>query len=126
MLFCYPAAFYREGDDYWAEFPDLEGCHTFGSGLNETMENAQEALAGHLLTLLEAGEALPAPRELSAVPLLSDGFTTYVTCKIEPYKDTRAVKKTLTVPAWLNERATERGINFSQTLQDALLAKLRE
>ncbi len=125
MLFCYPAVFHRENDEYWVEFPDLEGCHTFGSSVNETLQNAQEALSGHLLTMLEAGDDLPAPRDLSAIAAPDDGFTSYVTCNVDPYKDTRAVKKTLTIPAWLNDRAIARGINFSQALQEALLAAIQ-
>lgn len=125
MLFCYPAVFHRENDEYWVEFPDLEGCHTFGNSVNETLQNAQEALSGHLLTMLEAGDDLPAPRDLSAIAAPDDGFTSYVTCNVDPYKDTRAVKKTLTIPAWLNDRAIARGINFSQALQEALLAAIQ-
>lgn len=125
MLFCYPAVFHRENDEYWVEFPDLEGCHTFGNSVNETLQNAQEALSGHLLTMLEAGDDLPAPRDLATVAAPDDGFTSYVTCNVDPYKDTRAVKKTLTIPAWLNDRAIARGINFSQALQEALLAAIQ-
>ena len=53
MLFVYPAVFHKEDNAYWVEFPDLEGCQTYGETLNETMAYAQEALAGYLLTLLE-------------------------------------------------------------------------
>ena len=53
MLFVYPAIFHNEDNAYWVEFPDLEGCQTFGNTINETMEYAQEALAGYLLVALE-------------------------------------------------------------------------
>lgn len=78
-----------------------------------------------MLTMLEAGDDLPAPRDLATVAAPDDGFTSYVTCNVDPYKDTRAVKKTLTIPAWLNDRAIARGINFSQALQEALLAAIQ-
>ena len=58
MLFVYPAIFHKEEDAYWVEFPDLEGCHTYGSSVNETMEAAQEALAAYLLTFLEQKKTL--------------------------------------------------------------------
>ena len=45
MLFIYPAIFHKENNSYWVEFPDLEGCQTYGDTLNETMEYAQEALS---------------------------------------------------------------------------------
>ena len=124
MLFVYPAIFHKEEDAYWVEFPDLEGCHTFGSSITETMEAAQEALAAYLLTLLEQKKAIAPPSDISAFHA-DDGFPSLVSCNINQYKDTKAVKKTLTIPAWLNERAMSMGVNFSQVLQDALLAKIQ-
>lgn len=124
MLFVYPAIFHQEGDSYWVEFPDLPGCQTFGDTLNETMEYAQEALAGYLATLLEENQSFAPPSELSTLEHGSDSFTSLVACHIDQYKDTRAVKKTLTIPAWLNDRASAMGINFSKTLQDALISKI--
>lgn len=124
MLFVYPAIFHEEGNTYWVEFPDLEGCHTYGSSINETMEAAQEALAGYLLTLLEQGAPIASPSDISSLHP-DDGFPSFVSCDINQYKDTKAVKKTLTIPSWLNERAMAMGVNFSQVLQDALLSKIQ-
>lgn len=124
MLFVYPAIFHKEEDAYWVEFPDLEGCHTYGSSINETMEAAQEALAAYLLTLLEQEKAIAAPSDISAIHA-DDGFSSLVSCDINQYKDTKAVKKTLTIPSWLNERAISMGINFSKVLQEALLSKIQ-
>lgn len=125
MLFIYPAIFHKENDSYWVEFPDLEGCHTFGDTLAETMESAQEALSGYLLTVLEENKQLAKPCELSSIQCDENSFSTLVTCDINQYKDTKAVKKTLTIPSWLNERAMSMGINFSQVLQEALLTKIQ-
>ena len=107
------------------DFPDLEGCQSFGDTLNETVENASEALSGYLLTLLEEGAQVAAASDIRSIPVPEDGFTSLVSCDINQYQDTRAIKKTLTIPAWLNERATAMGINFSKTLQDALLNKVQ-
>jgi len=125
MLFIYPAVFHKEDNVYWVEFPDLEGCQTYGGTLNETMAYAQEALAGYLLTLLEENLELASPSDISALSCDNDSFITLVTCDINQYKDTKAVKKTLTIPSWLNDRAISMGVNFSQVLQDALLAKIQ-
>ena len=125
MLFIYPAIFHKEDDAYWVEFPDLEGCQTYGGTLNETMACAQEALAGYLLTLLEENRELVPPSDVSAVSSGGDSFVTLVTCDINQYQDARAIKKTLTIPAWLNERAVSMGINFSQVLQEALITKIQ-
>ncbi len=124
MLFVYPAVFHKEEGAYWVVFPDLEGCHTYGSSLAEAMEAAQEALAAYLLTLLEQGKAINAPSDISSIHA-DDGFSSLVSCDINQYKDTKAVKKTLTIPSWLNDRAISMGINFSQALQEALLSKIQ-
>lgn len=125
MLFVYPAIFHKENDSYWVEFPDLQGCQTYGNQVTDTMEFAQEALTGYLLTLLEDNRPIPVPSELSTIECDADSFTTLVTCDINQYKDTKAVKKTLTIPSWLNERASSMGINFSQVLQEALITKIQ-
>ncbi len=124
MLFVYPAVFHKEDDAYWVEFPDLEGCQTYGSSINETMESAQEALAGYLLTLLEQEKAISSPSDISTIHV-ENGFSSLVSCDINQYKDTKAVKKTLTIPSWLNDRAVSMGVNFSQVLQEALLSKIQ-
>ena len=61
----------------------------------------------------------------TSIPYDENSFTSLVTCNINQYKDTKSVKKTLTIPAWLNERAIAMGINFSQVLQEALLSKIQ-
>lgn len=124
MLFVYPAIFHKEDDAYWVEFPDLEGCHTYGGSIPETMEAAQEALSAYLLTLLEQGRPLTAPSDVSVLRP-DDGFSTLVSCEVDQYRDTRAVKKTLTIPSWLNDRAVSMGLNFSKVLQDALISKIQ-
>lgn len=126
MLFVYPAIFHKENESYWVEFPDLVGCQTYGSTLNETMEFAQEALAAYVMTLLDDGTDIPAPSELTDISTEKESFVTLVTCDIDQYKNIGAVKKTLSIPLWLNERATAKGINFSKTLQDALLLKIQK
>lgn len=125
MLFVYPAIFHKENDSYWVEFPDLEGCQTYGGTLAETMAYAQEALAGYLLTLLEEDRDIAAPSDMSAISHDGNSFTTLVSCDINQYQSAKAIKKTLTIPAWLNERAVSMGINFSQVLQEALLSKIQ-
>ncbi len=125
MLFIYPAIFHKENDCYWVEFPDLEGCQTYGSTLNETMEFAQEALSAYLFTLFDDNLPITSPSELSSISHDKCSFTTFVTCDMNQYKDTKAVKKTLTIPSWLNDRALSMNINFSQVLQEALLTKIQ-
>ncbi len=124
MLFVYPAIFHKEKEAYWVEFPDLEGCQSYGGTLNEAMACAQEALAGYLLTLLEENRPLVPPSDPSSIACV-DGFASLVACDINQYQGDKAVKKTLTIPAWLNDRAAAMGINFSQVLQEALVNKIQ-
>ena len=64
MLKVYPAILHEEGG-YWIEFPDLEGCQTYGETLEETMELAQEALGLYLVSLIENKQEIPAPSNIA-------------------------------------------------------------
>ena len=124
MVFVYPAIFHEE-EGYWVEFPDLPGCQTYGDDLNATVKCAQEALAGYLLTMLAEERKVPVPTHIQKINQIEQGFVTLVSCDIDQYRDSKAVKKTLTIPAWLNDLAIERNFNFSQILQEALLGRLQ-
>lgn len=125
MKLIYPALFHKEDGAVWAEFPDLEGCQTYGENANETLKLAQEALEGYALALLENGESLPAPSDIMDIQTDENSFTSFVQADLSLYlKSSKAIKKTLTIPEWLNTQAVQQGINFSQVLQEALLTKL--
>ena len=118
----YPAIFYKEDNSYWVEFPDLEGCQSFGDTLEEVHENAKEALAGYLVTLLEQGKKINPPRDMHEIETPDNAFASLVDADL--VKKSQAVKKTLTIPSWLNEMAESNHINFSKVLQEALMQKL--
>lgn len=124
MLFVYPAIFHKDEGAYWVEFPDLKGCQSFGDNVSDTVAGAQEALEAYVLTLLEEGMQLAKPSDIGEISAPADGFVSLVSCDIAPYKGTKAVKKTLSIPSWLNDRATAMGLNFSQILQEALLHRI--
>lgn len=125
MKIMYPALFHEENSEFWVEFPDLTGCQSFGSSKEEVFQNAEEALEAFTLTLLEEKVALPKPSDLREIATDSNSFSSYVTADLSAYLNkAKAVKKTLTIPAWLNDAACERGINFSQVLQESLLHKM--
>lgn len=125
MKLIYPAIFHKENDSYWAEFPDLIGCHSYGYTASECFINAQEALEGYAITLLEDGKKIPSARDISTIIQPSDGFVSLIESDISSYLNrSKAVKKTLTIPSWLNDLAISKGINFSETLQDALMRQL--
>lgn len=120
MLKVYPALFHIENDSYWVEFPDLPGCQSVGDTLEETIKMAQEALGLYLNSLLEDKVLFPPASDIKSFASCAD-FTSYISVDIEKYfKNTKSVKKTLSIPGWLNEEAEKRHINFSSTLQEAL------
>ena len=119
MFKVYPAIFHEE-DGYWVEFPDLTGCVTEGNTIEEAMLMAQEALGLWLVSQIEAGNELPTPSDIANIHA-EDGIVTYVSTDVDAYRrDTRAVKKMLSIPAWLAKEAETRNISLSKVLQDAL------
>lgn len=126
MLSTYPAIFHKEEGVFWVEFPDLPGCYTTGDDISEVMESAQEALGLYLATQIESEAVFESPTDIrSIVPEDETAFVSLVACDVSHYiRTTKAIKKTLTIPDWLNSMAEKNGINFSQTLQKALMEKL--
>ncbi len=124
MLFIYPAIVHEDSDGIWAEFPDLEGCTTFGDNIAEVLSGAAEAMELYVLGLLEDGVKPPKATDIRAIKNLEkDTFATLIKSDVDLAKNTKSVKKTLTIPAWLNQRALDKNINFSKVLQEALIAK---
>lgn len=125
MKTAYPAIVHTEEGGLWVEFPDIEGCFTDGKTVAEAIENASEALGGCLCSMMDNGIAIPTPSDIQSIQV-EDGFTTMVITDPLLYKkNTKAIKKTLTIPEWLNEEAEKRHVNFSSVLQKALLAMLQ-
>lgn len=122
MKTVYPAIIHAEDGEYWVEFPDLQGCFSEGSSLPDAIANASDALGGYLCTLMDANEQIPEASDIKTIDA-GDGFTTAIITDPLSYKrSTKSVKKTLTIPEWLNEEAEKRHVNFSSVLQKALLS----
>lgn len=137
MLSAYPACFIKEENGYSVIFPDLDNLATCGDTLDEALTMAVDCLAGYLYWLQKDGEPAPAaspltqinPTKIAADLEVSSGeiFVNIVTVDVAEYAKNhfeKSVKKTLTIPAWLNTAALEQNINFSQVLQEALIQKV--
>ena len=122
MELIYPALFHQEQGSWWVEFPDLPGCFSQGETLEEALTEAEEALSLYCTVLVEEKKSLPAASNAREIAVPTDGILSLVNGKLSPR--TRSVKKTLTIPGWLNDLAMQHGIPFSETLQEALIAKL--
>lgn len=138
MLSIYPAIFYKEKDGYSVIFPDLNYLSTCGENLNDAMEMAIDCLAEYLYTAKLDNDKLPTPSKIDDIHPIDiantigfggkDSFINLISVDLEDYAKThfnKSVKKTLTIPEWLNREATKKNINFSKVLQEALIAKLR-
>lgn len=125
--YVYPAVFTEEKDGYSVRFPDVDGCFTSGETLPEAMGMAEDALALMLYDMEESGEAIPAASGVRSVQAGAGEFVTLIGCDTLAYRKrfgSKAVKKTLSIPSWLNEAAEAAGVNFSNVLQDALKQQL--
>lgn len=126
MIKVYPAIFLKESNSYSVSFPDLDGCFTEGDTLEEAVEMAQEALGLYLVSLEERSINVPDPTDNTDIRCAEDEFITLVSTQIEKYRrKNKSVKKTLTIPQWLNDEAELRHINFSSVLQKALKEELQ-
>ncbi len=126
MKLIYPAVIHDDSDCFWIEFPDLKGCFTQGDTLEDVLSNAEEALECYALSLLEDGKALPEASSPKKIVLKDKNtFTSLIQADVDLAKNTRSVRKTLTIPSWLNDRALAENVNFSGVLQKALLKELK-
>ncbi|MCD8196010.1 MAG: type II toxin-antitoxin system HicB family antitoxin [Lachnospiraceae bacterium] len=126
--YAYPAIFTPEADGgYSIVFPDLEGCYTCGDDLADGLMMAEDALALILYGYESDGRAIPAPSAMTDITRNDGEFVNFIACDTLAYRkmyNNKSVKKTLSIPEWLNEAASEAGVNFSQVLQDALKKQL--
>lgn len=125
--YIYPAIFTYDDDGISVEFPDLPGCLTCGENDEDALYMAKDALRGHLLVAEDFGDDIPEPSKLNDIRLEENQRVILIEICLAAYRkayQNRAVKKTLTIPAWLNELAEKENINFSFTLQQAIKEQL--
>ena len=123
----YPAVFHKEDGGFWVSFPDFPECFTEGDDMQQAYEMAVDALGLAITSRQKEKEEIPAPSDISEIKT-DDGFIVLLEFDMLAYlkkHNSKAVKKTLTIPEWLNESATAMGINFSQVLQEALMQKVQ-
>ncbi|MGE5559469.1 MAG: type II toxin-antitoxin system HicB family antitoxin [Chloroflexota bacterium] len=125
--YVYPAFLIPHENQICVLFPDLPGCQTSGDDYPHAIRMAKEAMSLHLWGLEDDGDPIPDPTpidqlriEPGSVPVMIDVFMPPVRNDLS----SRSVKKTLTVPKWLNDLAESHGVNFSGVLQDALKQRL--
>lgn len=126
--YIYPAVLtYEEGYDIAVTFPDLPGCATCGSDETEAMKMAKEALGSHLWCMEIDGDEIPEPSKIKDVKLDENEVVVLVEVYMPVIRlahENKSVNRTVTLPAWMNAKACELGVNFSQVLQAALMQEL--
>lgn len=128
MKLTYPACLYPDEERtgaYTIVVPDLPGCVSGGSTLAEAILMGTDAASGWILDELEDGKTLPPASPIESITPEPGGFVTMLALDMDAYAEKygdKAVRKNLTIPAWLNTFAEKNHINFSQVLQDSLTA----
>ena len=123
----YPAIFTKDEEGYVVDFPDIDGCSTQGDDLQDAFYMAHDALGLVLSVLDDENRELPLPTNPADFKLEEGQFVAVIRFNMLEYRrktDNHAVKKTLTIPSWMNNKALDKQINFSQLLQDALMQEL--
>ena len=118
----YPAVFHNEDTGYSVSFPDLPGCFTEGDTIDETYEKAFEAI-GLYCENEDGNFNFPCPSSIESIKLQKNEFVVLIQFNVFEYlrkTNKKSVKKTLTIPSWLEYIAREKGVNFSNVLQNAL------
>jgi len=121
--YVYPAVFHYATDGISVEFPDLPGCLTCGDTTEEALLMAKEALELHLYGMESDNNEIPSPSDLININLESNERIIFIEVFMPPVRDeqeNKAVKKTVTIPKWLNDEAIKKNANFSQILQAGL------
>lgn len=126
--YIYPAVFHPEEEGgYSVSIPDLDGCYTCGDDLDEALYMAWDACAGWLDLAIKNGEEIPKPSKITSLKLDGDDFASYTTVDLGEWRrkvNSAVVRRTVSLPAWLNELAQERKVNCSKVLQEALVEYL--
>lgn len=127
MKAMYPALFEKEDNCYNVTFPDLPEAITCGDTLEQAVEMAKECLGLCLDVRKENKEELPKISDPSTINCTNGIFVMmieYDSIEFNKRYNKKAIRKNVTIPAWLNELAEEKNVNFSNVLQNALMKKL--
>lgn len=124
MKYIYSASFKEDGGKVYARVPDLPGCITTGSSLEDAIEQITDAASGWLTVAEDEGMDIPAPTPQAGLPKEPDVSYSLIPIDTIDYRaktDTRSVRKNVSLPAWMANLADKQGVNASKVLQDGLM-----
>ena len=121
--YVFPAVLSYAEDGISIEFPNLPGCLPCAYTAEEAVKNAKSAMSLHLYGMETDGEPIPAPTDIRNIKHKKNEAVLLVDAFMPPIREklnNKFVKKTLSIPQWLNVEAEHAGVNFSQVLQNGL------
>lgn len=122
MEYVYPAIFHANEDGgYTITYPDLPGCISEGKSLGNALHMAQSALTQWIEYLVEKKQPVPAASGIGKVRAERGEFVNLIWAEV---RDGRAVKRTISIPKWMDEKVTENNLSLSRVVQDALTERL--
>ena len=127
MKYVYPAILTQEEEGIIVSFPDVEGARTDGTTMEEALENADDVLNLMLLTMEEKHMNIKPPTPIASLDVPKGSTVALVRADTLAYSkkvDTRAVRKSVSIPAWMDTLAREHNLNFSNVLQNAICREL--
>lgn len=120
--YVYPAIFHpNEDGSFTITFPDLAGCISEGKDIGNAMYMAQSALTQWLEYLMDKKQAIPIASQFQSISVMQEEFVNLIRADV---RDGRAVKRTVSIPRWMDDKASEASLSLSRVLQDALKDKL--
>lgn len=120
--YVYPAIFHSNDDgSFTITYPDLPGCISEGKSLGNAMRMAQSALTQWIEYLTDKKSAVPTASNLKDIRIEAEEFVNLICVEI---RDNRAVRRTVSIPKWMDDEVTESGLSLSRVLQEALRDKL--
>lgn len=124
MKLLYPAIFTPEKEGgYTVEFPDLPGCFTEGDNLIEAIEMAVDAASGWILGEIEEGNTYPSPSRIEDLVIPKGSLANLIVLDMDSYAEkygTKAVRRNITIPAWLDTYVQRNNLSLSRVVQDNL------
>ena len=129
MKYVFTAVFKQEENGmYSVNFPDLQGCYTSGDDMVDAIYMAQDVLSLTLYDMEQDKKTIPISSSPQDIKIADGEFTSVIAADTESYRryyENKTIKKTISIPMWLNERAKRENINFSGILQEALKSRLQ-
>ena len=123
MKYVYPALFTTEGDDIIVTFPDLDDTFTDGTTMQEAFENAEDVLNLMLWNREDEKDVIPPPSPPEQITVPQGATLAMIKADTLAYRkrhDKKTIRRSITLPSWLDTLARERNINFSQLMQNAI------